>query len=128
MTPLLLAIQKSFDEIALYLIDHKATVTSDVFHSSFRKSSLPLIKKLYDLLPANQNIVNLPYGKSQHTPLHRATISGSLPTVKYLLEDLHADPAILNIDSESCLHSAVRSSKPELLSYMLTNNKVVSLL
>ena len=61
-------------------------------------------------------------GNSMITCLHLACISGCLPMVRFLIEELHFNPAIQSDDGAQPIHVTCRYGHLQMLKYLLEDN------
>lgn len=66
------------------------------------------------------SVINGRFDNTQSTPLIRASISGALKTVQFLVEKMKAIVELANKNDENCLIAAVRVRKLEIVQYLCT--------
>jgi len=74
--------------------------------------------QICQLLLDRKAAVNACAGECEATPLHRACIGGHISTVKLLAKN-GANLALVDIDGETCLHKAARSTNAPLVEYLM---------
>eukprot|EP00347_Sterkiella_histriomuscorum_P012928 403366687 len=126
LSPLAFAIAKGNFEIATYLINKGAMVTSHIFYLSCKHANIPfstfLLDKLRDMGQSEDlitaTVINGRYDSTQSTPLMRACQYGNVQTAKVLVEQWNALTDVANRNDENCLIVAVRYRQLQSVQYL----------
>lgn len=116
ITPLAIAINRGYSELAKYLSDKGAIMTAEMFYLTCKHSDVIMLNLVLNQLRSRgfsedkikNQLINGKFEKSESTPLIRSCMNGNLEITKYLIEVLNADPLIVNKNDENCLIAAVR--------------------
>lgn len=108
---------KVLEETCQLLLQHKATVTSDLeqlLHTACRKNELQFAKLLIDVIQIDPNVK----GRQGMTPLQFAARSGRTQVVSYLLSLPTIDIAIADDRGQTALDAAKVNNKQEVVALL----------